>query len=185
MRVCVFCGASPGNRPIYREIAQELGRSLARKNIGLIYGGGDVGLMGMVANSTLESGGEVIGVIPRTLVVRELAHHGLTDLRVVDDVQERKDAMARLSAAFVILPGGFGTIDEMFEMVTWNQLGEHAKPCILMNIEGFYDELLAFLATARDHGFIKPSDLDGVTVCTSIEQLMLVLGQVSADQDSR
>lgn len=177
MRVCVFCGSSPGNRPIYREIAQDLGRSLARKGIGLVYGGGDVGLMGMVANSTLEGGGEVIGVIPRALVVRELAHHGLTDLRVVDDVQERKDAMARLSVAFVVLPGGFGTIDEMFEMVTWNQLGEHAKPCILMNIDGFYDQLLAFLETARDQGFIKPADLDGLTVCTSIKQLIEVIDQ--------
>lgn len=181
MRVCVFCGASPGNRPVYREIAQELGRSLARNKIGLVYGGGDVGLMGMVANSTLEGGGEVIGVIPRTLVVRELAHHGLTDLRVVDDVQERKDAMARLSAAFIVLPGGFGTIDEMFEMVTWNQLGAHAKPCILMNIDGFYDQLLAFLATARDQGFIRPSDLDGLTVCNSIEELMKVLKQAATE----
>jgi uncharacterized protein (TIGR00730 family) len=181
MRVCVFCGSSPGNQPTYREVAQDLGRSLAEKGIGLVYGGGDVGLMGMVANSTLEGGGEVIGVIPRALVVRELAHHGLTDLRVVDDVQERKDTMARLSAAFVILPGGFGTIDEMFEMVTWNQLGEHAKPCILVNINGFYDQLLAFLNTARDQGFIKPSDLEGLTVCSNISGLLQVLQQVSSD----
>jgi uncharacterized protein (TIGR00730 family) len=181
MRVSVFCGASPGNQPKYREMAQNLGRSLAQNGIGLVYGGGDVGLMGMVANSTLEAGGEVIGVIPRALVVRELAHHGLTDLRVVDDVQERKDVMARLSAAFIVLPGGFGTIDEMFEMVTWNQLGEHAKPCILMNIDGFYDQLLAFLDTARDQGFIKPSDLEGLTVCSDIVQLLEVLKQVPSD----
>ncbi|MDH3401164.1 MAG: TIGR00730 family Rossman fold protein [Chromatiales bacterium] len=180
MRVCVFCGSSPGNQPEYREIAQDLGRTLAQKGVGLVYGGADVGLMGMVANSTLEGGGEVIGVIPRTLIVRELAHHGLTDLRVVDDMQERKDVMARLSSAFVCLPGGYGTLDEMFEMVTWNQLGEHAKPCILLNINGFYDDLLTFLDKARDQGFIKGSDRDGLTVVTTIDELFEALNRVSA-----
>lgn len=181
MRVCVFCGSSPGNQPEYREIAQNLGRGLAKKSVGLVYGGADVGLMGMVANSTLEGGGEVIGVIPRNLVVRELAHHGLTDLRVVDDMQERKDVMAQLSSAFICLPGGYGTLDEIFEMVTWNQLGEHAKPCILLNINGFYDDLLKFLDKARDQGFIKGADRDGLTVVTGLDEMFEVLAKVTAD----
>lgn len=179
MRVCVFCGSSPGNVSSYREVAMDLGHRLAGQGIGLVYGGADVGLMGLVANSTLEGGGEVIGVIPRNLVVRELAHHGLTDLRVVDDMQERKDVMARLSSAFVCLPGGFGTLDELFEMVTWNQLGEHAKPCILLNIDGYFDDLLTFLDGAVAKGFINQQDRDGLLVCNDVEAFMSLLKDVS------
>jgi len=179
MRVCVFCGSSPGSQAKYREVAQELGRSLAKQSIGLVYGGADMGLMGMVANAALEAGGEVIGVIPRQLVVRELAHHGLTDLRVVDDMQERKDVMAKLSNAFVCLPGGFGTMDELFEMVTWNQLGTHSKPCVLLDPDGFFDDLLKFLDRARDDGFIKPEDRDDLQVCSSVADLVSVVKETA------
>lgn len=175
MRVCVFCGSSPGKQSRYRELAQELGRTMAKNAMGLVYGGADMGLMGMVANATLEAGGEVIGVIPRQLVIRELAHHGLTDLRVVDDMQERKDVMAKLSGAFVCLPGGYGTMDELFEMVTWNQLGTHSKPCILLNPDGFFDDLLKFLDRARDDGFIKPEHRDALQVCASVPELMKLI----------
>jgi uncharacterized protein (TIGR00730 family) len=179
MRVCVFCGSSPGSQAKYREVAQELGHSLAKQSIGLVYGGADMGLMGMVANAALEAGGEVIGVIPRQLVVRELAHHGLTDLRVVDDMQERKDVMAKLSNAFVCLPGGFGTMDELFEMVTWNQLGTHSKPCVLLDPDGFFDDLLKFLDRARDDGFIKPEDRDDLQVCSSVADLVSLVKETA------
>jgi uncharacterized protein (TIGR00730 family) len=155
-RICVFCGSSPGNDPLYLAAAKDFGRALAQSDIGLVYGGASVGLMGAVADSAMEHGGEVIGVIPEALVRREVAHGGLRDLRVVASMHERKALMAELSDGFVALPGGIGTLEEMFEIWTWAQLGHHAKPCSLLNVGGFYDALLAFLDQTAAAGFLKP-----------------------------
>src|SRR5262245_12742237 len=140
-RVCVFCGSSAGNRPEYADAARHLGAALARRGLGLVYGGGHVGLMGVVADAVLRAGGEVIGVIPQALVERELAQAGLTRLEVVDTMHQRKARMADLADAFVALPGGFGTCDELFEILTWSQLGLHARPVGLLNVAGFFDPL--------------------------------------------
>jgi uncharacterized protein (TIGR00730 family) len=155
-RVCVYCGSSTGNQPIYREMADAMGALLARRGIGLVYGGGNVGLMGIVADAALAGGGEVIGVIPGALANREIAHAGVTDLRVVDSMHTRKALMAELSDAFIAMPGGVGTFEEFFEAVTWTQLGVHRKPCGLLNVGGFYSPLAAFIDQAVTEGFIKP-----------------------------
>ena len=154
-RICVFCGSSPGNRPQYRAAAEEMGAELVRKNIGLVYGGGNVGLMGMIADAVLKAGGEAMGVIPETLMSREVGHNGLTKLYVVRSMHERKALMADLSDAFVALPGGFGTLEEFCEVVTWTQLGLHAKPCGILNVLGYYSPLLAMFDHAVEERFLK------------------------------
>ena len=157
-RVCVFCGSSDGSRVEYRQAAVALGRLLGEARLGLVYGGAHVGLMGALADSALASGGEVIGVIPRALAVRELAHRHLTKLYVVQTMHQRKAKMAQKSDAFVALPGGFGTLDEFFEVLTWFQLGIHSKPCMLVNTCGYFDGLLQFLDIAVEQGFLKPEN---------------------------
>ena len=154
-RLCVFCGSSVGARPEYADVARGLGAELARRGLGLVYGGGRVGLMGVLADSVLAQGGEVIGVIPRGLVARELGHQGLTELRIVDSMHERKATMASLSDGFVALPGGLGTLEETLEMLTWVQLGIHAKPVGLLNALRYYDGLVALLSHALDEGFVR------------------------------
>lgn len=154
-RICVFCGSSPGNKPDYIKMAERLGAVLLKNNIGLVYGGGDVGLMGKVAHVVFEHGGEVIGVIPKALANKEVAYTELSDLRVVDSMHERKALMAELSDAFIALPGGLGTIEEFFEVVTWAQLGIHDKPCGILNICGYYDPIIKFLDNAVGHNFIR------------------------------
>ena len=144
-----------GSKPAYAKAARQLGHALARRNLGLVYGGTDVGTMGELANAALEGGGEVIGVVPRIFVEKAIAHDALSDLRVVDAMHERKGLMAELSDAFIALPGGLGTIDEIFEMVTWTQLGIHRKPCGFLNVCGYYRELANFLDYAVSEGFIK------------------------------
>lgn len=156
-RLCVYCGSRPGDRPQYRQAAVSLGRLLAERNIALVYGGGSVGLMGVLADATLAAGGHVIGVIPDLLAVQELLHPGVQDMRVVPDMHARKALMAELADAFVALPGGFGTFEELFETITWAQLGIHAKPIGLLNTAGYFDSLLAFLDRSFDDGFIKPA----------------------------
>jgi uncharacterized protein (TIGR00730 family) len=153
-RICVYCGSSSGARQAYTHAAQALGKSLVRRGLGLVYGGSDVGLMGTLADTVLSQGGEVIGVIPEPLVAKEVAHRGLTDLRIVHSMHERKAMMAELADAFIAMPGGFGTLEEFSEIVTWIQLGLHRKPCGLLNVEGYYDGLLAFLNHAVAEGFI-------------------------------
>jgi uncharacterized protein (TIGR00730 family) len=143
--VCVYCGSNPGNRPVYAERAAELGMRLAREGLAVVYGGGNVGLMGIVADAALAAGGAVIGVIPEQLVALEVAHRGLTRLEVVANMHERKARMFDLSDAFVALPGGFGTLDEMFEMLTWRQLGIGDRPCAFLDIDGFYSPLVAMM----------------------------------------
>ncbi len=155
-RVCVFCGSSPGANPAYLEAARRMGRTLARRGLGLVYGGGGVGLMAAVADAALEEGGQVIGVIPRALQLRELAHSGLTALHVVGSMHERKAKMAELSHGFVALPGGMGTLEEFAEILTWAQLGLHERPCGLLDVAGYYASLVAFFDHAEAEGFLKP-----------------------------
>jgi uncharacterized protein (TIGR00730 family) len=154
-RVCVFCGSSAGNAPEFRATAEALAREMAARGIGLVFGGGCVGLMGHLADAMLAAGGHAIGVIPDALVAREIAHRGLPDLRVVHSMHERKSLMAELSDAFVALPGGFGTFEELCEAITWTQLGLHRKRCGLLNVAGFYDPLLSLFDGAVRAGFIR------------------------------
>src|SRR5215216_4602407 len=154
-RICVFCGASPGARPEYRQATAELARVLVKEGIGVVYGGGGVGLMGALADEVIASGGELTGVIPRALVDREIAHRDVMDMRVVGSMHERKALMAELSDAFVALPGGIGTLEELFEVYTWAQLGLHGKPCALLNVAGYYDGVADFLAHAVAERFLR------------------------------
>jgi len=155
-RICVYCGSNPGRRPDYTRAARHLGALLAELDLGLVYGGANIGVMGAIANAALAGGAEVIGVIPRALATREVAHSGLSDLHVVESMHERKAKMAELSDAFVALPGGWGTIEEIFEALTWGQLGLHRKPCGVLNVAGYYDHLGAFLEHAMDEAFVNP-----------------------------
>jgi uncharacterized protein (TIGR00730 family) len=156
VRICVYAGSSMGRRPEYREAARALGELLAEAGIGLVYGGGSIGLMGTIANAVLAKGGEAIGVIPVALYDAGVAHAGLTELRVVPSMHERKAIMAELSSAFIALPGGIGTLEELFEAWTWSQLGVHAKPIAFLNTGGFYDGLSAFLDHVVGEDFLKP-----------------------------
>ncbi len=155
-RICVFCGSSAGKAPAYLESAQATGRALARRGLGLVYGGGSVGLMGALADAALAAGGEVVGVIPKALQLRELAHAGLTTLHVVGSMHERKAKMAELAHGFVALPGGIGTLEEFAETLTWAQLGLHARPCGLLDVSGYYEPLIAFVDRAVTEGFLRP-----------------------------
>jgi uncharacterized protein (TIGR00730 family) len=155
-RICVFCASSAGARPAYTQAAQNLGGVLAEKKIPLVYGGGKVGLMGKLADSVLAAGGKVIGVIPRSLVRKEIAHSGLSDLRVVESMHERKALMAELADAFIALPGGFGTFEEFCEVLTWAQLGLHRKPFGILNVDGYYDHLLRMFDHAVGEQFLHP-----------------------------
>jgi uncharacterized protein (TIGR00730 family) len=156
----VFCGSSTGRDPAFASASRALAVELAARGIDVVYGGGNVGLMGIVADAALAAGGRVIGVIPHALVTRELAHEGLTDLHVVDSMHERKALMAQLADGFIALPGGFGTLEEFCEAVTWTQLGVHAKVCGLLNVAGFYDGLLSFLEHAMQQEFLRPTHRD-------------------------
>jgi uncharacterized protein (TIGR00730 family) len=170
--ICVFCGSSQGNDPAYEDAAHSLGETLAEAGITLVYGGGHVGLMGVVANAALASGGEAVGVIPRSLVEREISHNGLTDLHVVGSMHERKAMMSELSEGFIALPGGTGTLEEFFEVLTWAQLGEHGKPCGLLNIAGYYDPLLAIFDHMVDKGFLSETNRSIVIVETEPAALL-------------
>jgi len=154
-RICVFCGSSTGDNPQYAQAAVQLGREMVRRKIGLVFGGGGVGLMGVIADAVLEAGGHAIGVIPHALVARELAHRALPDLRVVNSMHDRKATMAELADAFVALPGGFGTFEEFCEVITWTQLGVHRKSCGLLNVCGFYDPLIEQFDRGVAEGFIR------------------------------
>jgi len=155
MRVCVFCGSARGSSPAYAEAAAELGAALAASGTGLVYGGGDVGLMGIVADATLAAGGEVIGVMPEALVAKEIAHRGLTELRVTSSMHERKALMAELADGFIALPGGLGTFDELCEILTWGQLGLHNKPVVLLDVDGYWGPFSALLDSAVATGFLR------------------------------
>jgi uncharacterized protein (TIGR00730 family) len=154
-RLCIFCGSKAGNQPLYAEQARALAQLLVSRGIGLVFGGGHIGLMGVLADEVLRGGGEAVGVIPRALVEKELAHRGLTHLHVCDTMHQRKAVMADLADAFVALPGGFGTADELFEILTWSQLGLHAKPIGLLNMAHFFDPLLTWIERSMSEGFMK------------------------------
>jgi uncharacterized protein (TIGR00730 family) len=171
-RVCVFCGSSPGARPSYRAAAEALGAAVARRGLGLVYGGAHVGLMGVVADAALEAGGRVVGVIPRFLHDREVGHDGVTSLEIVGSLTERKSRMGELSDAFLSLPGGIGTLDELFEAWSWSQVGLQHKPSGLLNVAGYYDGLLAFLDRALASGFMKPQHRDMLAVSADVGELL-------------
>lgn len=171
-RICVFCGSSGGVRPSYRQAAEALGTLLVERGLGLVYGGSHLGLMGAVADTVLARGGAVTGVIPQMLVDKEVAHRGLPDLRVAGSMHERKALMAELADAFIALPGGYGTLEEFFEVVTWSQLGVHRKPCGLLNVDGYYDPLLRLLDRAVDEGFLKPLNRELVIAEKDPERLL-------------
>lgn len=156
-RICVYCGSSPGKQPSYRQAADNLAAELVNRQIGLVYGGASVGVMGRLADAVLAAGGEVTGVIPQMLVDKEVAHNGLSELKIVSSMHDRKATMAELSDGFIALPGGLGTLEELFEILTWSQLGMHRKPCALLNVAGYYDHLAAFIDHAVTEQFIKPA----------------------------
>jgi hypothetical protein len=177
-RVCVLCGSRPGRSPAHADAARALGAGLARRGWGLVFGAGHVGLMGILADAVLEHGGEAIGVIPQSLVDRELAHHRLTALHIVDTMHARKALMADLADAFLALPGGFGTLDELFEALTWAQLGFHAKPIALLNVAGFFDPLLAWLDGAVAEDFVGAENRRLLRVGRDVEGALEMLGDV-------
>jgi uncharacterized protein (TIGR00730 family) len=179
-RLCVFAGSSSGARPEYRAAAEALGRELARRRVQVVFGGGHVGLMGALADAVLAGGGHVTGVIPEALIAREIAHQGLSDLRVVASMHERKATMADLADAFVALPGGWGTLEEFFEVLTWAQLGLHRKACALLNVGGYFDGLLAFLEHSIDQRFVRRENGALVLVSSSVPELFEQLGRYKA-----
>jgi len=170
--VAVYCGSSPGSNPAFRLAAAALGHELARAGCTVVYGGSHAGLMGAMADAALLAGGKVIGVIPQALVRREVAHRGLSELQVVESMHQRKARMNELAEAFVALPGGIGTLDEIVEMFTWTQLGIHRKPCAFLNIDGYYDSLLAFLRTMVAQGFLRQAQLDQLLIIERVEDLL-------------
>jgi uncharacterized protein (TIGR00730 family) len=171
-RICVFCGSSLGARPAYRRAAQQLGELMAERRIGVVFGGGAIGLMGVLADAALSKGGEVIGVIPESLVRREIGHRGVTKQHVVETMHQRKALMADLSEAFIALPGGYGTLEELCEAITWSQLGIQQKPCGLLNIEKYWDGLLSVLDHAVDEGFVRPENSQLVLVAQTPERML-------------
>lgn len=171
-RICVFCGSSFGARPAYKQAAEDLGRLLVERGIGLVYGGGGVGLMGAIADVVLAEGGEVIGVIPDSLMRREIGHRGLSKLHVVETMHERKALMADLADAFIALPGGYGTLEELAEIVTWSQLGIQMKPCGLLNVEDYWEDLVKFLDHAVDEQFVRPENSQLILLATTPEGIL-------------
>jgi len=178
--ICVFCGSRDGRAPAYLEAARALGTAIAASGATLVYGGGGRGMMGAVADAALAARGRVIGVIPRDLFLREFLHQGLTELRAVDGMLERKALMAELSDGFISLPGGIGTMDEMFEMWTWTQLGIHGKPSVLLNVEGYYDSLVAFLDEMTDTGYLAPDQRALLRVAENAGDALAALGLAAA-----
>lgn len=173
--VCLYCGSSVGNRPVYRETAETLGRTLAEAGITLVYGGGSIGLMGAAAQAALEAGGKVTGIIPRFLDELEVAMTGLTDLVITETMHARKERMAELSDGFVVLPGGLGTLDETFEILTWRQLQLHDKPVVLMNVAGYWDMFVHLLEHQVAEGFVKPQHLEMFQVVDTVAGLLPAL----------
>ncbi|NOT75440.1 MAG: TIGR00730 family Rossman fold protein [Cyclobacteriaceae bacterium] len=179
MNVCVFCGSSPGEDPIYAEAAQDIGQRLAKAGHTLVYGGGNVGLMGIVADAVMANGGKVIGIIPDFLMKREVGHKGLTELIVVSSMHERKKKMADLADAFVALPGGWGTLDELAEIMTWRQLGLIDQPIGLLNTDSFFSPLITQMKTMSEKGFLHPANLKFLIVENSPAKMLTTLGVVT------
>jgi uncharacterized protein (TIGR00730 family) len=177
--IAVFCASASGTRPAYQTAAEELGLALAIRNIGLIYGGSNVGLMKAVAEAALAAGGNVVGVIPEVLVDLEVAHHGITELHITSTMHTRKALIGEKADAFIALPGGFGTFEELFEVLAWRTLKIHAKPILLLNIDGFYDKLLSFLDHCAAEGMLKPRSLELLLVAGTVEEALHLLGIAS------
>ena len=178
-RVCVFCGSNPGASPEYVQVAERLGREIAERGIELVYGGAKVGTMGALADSALAAGGRVIGIMPQAIVEKEVAHEGLSELRVVGTMSERKDMMVEVSDAFIALPGGYGTLEELFEVLVATQLGFHRKPCGVVDVGGYYSNLLRFIDTMVEAGFVKPLHRDMIQVDPSPGALLDALSESS------
>lgn len=170
--ITIFCGSSMGNKAIFEQTTIELGKAMAKRNIGLVYGGAKVGIMGTIADAVLAAGGKVIGVLPTFLQTKELAHNGLSELILVETMHERKARMNELCDGALALPGGFGTLEELFEMLTWGQLGLHKKPVALLNVDGFYDSLNLLTKTMEDSGFLKPANRDMLLTDTNIDAVL-------------
>jgi uncharacterized protein (TIGR00730 family) len=184
-QLCVFCGSSSGNNPAYANAAEHLGRELAAAAIGLVFGGGRVGLMGALANAVLAAGGRAVGVIPKSLVEREIAHTSLTELHIVNSMHDRKALMADLADAFVLLPGGFGSWEEFCEIFTWLQLGIHRKPCAILNVAGYYDSLIAQASRAVSDGFLPASHLESLIIETDPRSLLSRLATAPVLQEAK
>lgn len=180
-KICVYCGSSSGRKPEYIEAAHSLARLLAQRGIGLVYGGASVGIMGAIADAVLSNGGEVVGVIPRALVEKEVSHEGLTELKVVDTMHERKAVMMDVADGFIALPGGLGTLEELFEVLTWSQLGFHKKPCGLLNVAGYYEGLISFINSAVDEQFIKTRHRDMLLIEDDAEKLLARMEFLNSD----
>ena len=183
--MCVFCGASSGRSPAYADAARAFGETAARRRVGVVFGGGRVGLMGALADGALGAGGDVVGVIPQSLVDRELAHAGVTRLEVVASLHERKARMAELADAFVALPGGFGTLDELLEQLTWSQLGIHESPIGLLDVEGYWRPLIALARHATEEGFVRQSDLSAIAVAEDPSALLDQLARMRGEPRPR
>lgn len=179
-RLCVYCGSSSGAREEYEQAARGLGRTLVGRGYGLVYGGASVGLMGVVADAVLEAGGTVVGVLPRRMALREIAHQGLDELHIVESMHERKQMMERLSSGMIALPGGFGTLEETFEAMTWAQLGYHDKPCGLLNVSGYFDPLLTFLDRTVEERFVKPVHREMMLVADTADDLLTMFEHYEA-----
>ena len=171
-RICIFCGSSQGKDPIYGKAAEELGKHFSENQIGLVFGGGRVGLMGIIANAVIAAGGQTTGIIPKRIMDMEIAHNGLTKLHVVDTMHERKALMAQLSDGFIALPGGFGTLDEISEVLTYNQLRYYDKPVGIFNVNGYFDGLLTFLDHCMDEGFVRPEHRHNILVSDNARELI-------------
>ena len=184
-RLCVFCGSRRGNSPVFTDAARALGEELAARNIELVFGGSHVGLMGVVADAVLAGGGRVTGVLPRFMADRELAHPRLTQLHLVETMHERKQLMADLAEGFVALPGGYGTLEEIFEAITWGQLHLHAYPCGLLNVAGYFDFLLDFLRVSVAGGFVKPAHLDALIVDSTPSELLAKFEQFQPEAQGK
>jgi uncharacterized protein (TIGR00730 family) len=183
--ICLFCGSSPGADPLFRQAAAALGRCFAEQHLRLVYGGGSVGLMGVAADACLAAGGEVIGVIPQLLMDKEVGHAGVTTMHVVQTMHERKALMTELSDGFIALPGGYGTLDELFEALTWLQLGYHGKPVGILNVGGFFDSLLAFIDHSRDQQFLRPMHHDALCVDRELPALLAKMREVEAPDTNK
>ena len=183
--ICVFCGSSSGTEAAFEQVACQLGKTLAEQGIRLIYGGADVGLMGAVANGALDNGGEVVGVLPHFLKDLEVGHTGLTELVLVDSMHERKTKMSELCDGVIALPGGFGTTEELFEMLTWGQLGLHDKPIALLNVNGFYNPLIEFVGRMVSSGFLKKVNQDMLLVGSTVDEVLVRMGDYVAPVESK
>lgn len=182
-RICVYCGSSSGNKPTYQEAAVELGKEMVEKRIDLVYGGGSVGLMGLVSQAVHDGGRHVLGVIPRSLMPREITGDPIGEVRAVSDMHQRKAEMARQADAFIALPGGYGTLEELLEIITWAQLGIHSKPVGLLNVDGFYNSLLCFIDKAVDEGFISPKARRIIVSASTAKELVRELEEHVPEQD--